>query len=96
MLIEQISSRSMIFALICKHTSRTLSDKIIISINDTVSSLKTSLRSIQTFHWLNVFVKCDHRWILFNEIWILHITTRFDYEKISFGPVEIIQLWSSL
>jgi hypothetical protein len=96
MLIEQISSRSMIFALVCEHTSRILNDKVIISINDTISLLRTSLRSIWTSHWLNVFVKCDHRWILFNEIWTLHITARLDYEKTSFGPVEIIQLWFSL
>jgi hypothetical protein len=95
MLIKQISSRSMIFALICKHTSKILSDKIIISINHTISSLRTSLRSIRTSHWMNVFVKRDHRWILFNEVWTLHITTRFDYEKTSFEFVEIIQLWFS-
>jgi hypothetical protein len=95
MRIEQILSRSMISALVCKHTLRVLSDKVIISINDTVSSLKTSLRSIRTSHWMNVFVKCDHRWILFNEIWTLHITIWLDYEKTSFESVEIIHLWFS-
>ncbi len=39
-----------VFALVCKHTLKVLSDKVIISINDTVSSLKTSLQSIRTFH----------------------------------------------
>jgi hypothetical protein len=95
MSIEQISSSSMIFALVCEHTSRILSDKVIISINDTILSLTTLLRSIRTSHELNVFVKCAHRWTLFSEIWILHITARSDYEKTSFGPVEIIQLWFS-
>ncbi len=95
MSIEQISSSLMIFALVCEHISRVLSDKIIISINNTVLSLTTSLRSIRTSHWLNVFVKCVHRWTLFSEIWILHITIRFDYEKTSFESVKIIQLWFS-
>jgi hypothetical protein len=83
----------MIFALACDYILRILSDEIRISINDTSSHLRTSLRLIRMSHWSNVFVKCALKWILFNEIWILHITIRLDYERISFESVKIIQLW---
>jgi hypothetical protein len=54
-----------------------------------------SSQAIQLCLYSNVFEKCTSKWTLFRKIWILHLTIRFSYERISFESAEVISHWST-